>query len=76
MFCVQMATTFMKCTETLELCTYTDVSFFLHCWLACRQGLAAAGVTPIQVQAHWFDWHQTLVFLPPHSPSHSYWAGC
>ncbi len=40
---------FKKCTDsdTIELCTYIDVSFrfqlfVLPCWLACRQGLAAA----------------------------------
>ena len=38
---------YMKCTDILELCTYTDVPFWfqlfdLPCWLACRQGLAAA----------------------------------
>ena len=38
---------YMKCTDILELCTYTDVPswfrlFDLPCWLACRQVLAAA----------------------------------
>jgi hypothetical protein len=38
---------FMKCTDMVELCTYTDVSFWLQlfdspCRLACRLGLAAA----------------------------------
>ena len=38
---------YMKCTDILELCTYTDVPswfqlFDLPGWLACRQGLAAA----------------------------------
>ncbi len=38
---------FMKCTDIVELGTYTDVSFWLQlfylpCRLACRLGLAAA----------------------------------
>ena len=38
---------YMKCTDILELYTYTDEPswfqlFDLPCWLACRQGLAAA----------------------------------
>ncbi len=36
-----------KCTDIVELCTYTDVSFWfqlfdLPCWLACMQRLAAS----------------------------------
>ena len=38
---------YMKCTDILELCMYTDEPswfqlFDLPCWLACGQGLAAA----------------------------------
>ena len=45
--CTDGYTHYMKCTDILELCTYTAVPswfqlFDLPCWLACRQGLAAA----------------------------------
>ena len=38
---------YLRCTDIVELCTYTDVFFWfqlfdLPCWLACRLGLAAA----------------------------------
>ena len=39
---------YMKCTDTLQQCTYTVIFFWfqlfeLPCWLACRLRLAAAG---------------------------------
>ena len=60
---------YMKCTDILELCTYTDVpSWFqlLICpagWPVGR-GWLLPGVTPIQVQAHLFNRHQPLGLLP------------
>ncbi len=50
---------YMKCTDIVELCTYTDVSFWFqvqlfYCpagWPVCSDWLLL-GVTPIQVQAH------------------------
>ncbi len=50
---------FIKCTDTVERCMYSDVSFYLQifylpCWLACmqgQQGLAAARCHPY-FQAH------------------------
>ncbi len=50
----------MNYTKIVELCTYTDISFRLQLFylpglLACRLGLAATGVMPIQVQAHKFN---------------------
>jgi hypothetical protein len=47
---------FMKCTDIIELCMYTDVSFWfqlfaLPCWPVGRD-LQLPGVTPIQAQAH------------------------
>jgi hypothetical protein len=46
--CTDGYTHFMKCTDIIELCMCTDVSFWLQlfylpCWLACRQWLAVAG---------------------------------
>ncbi len=62
----------MKCTDIIELCTYTDISFWfqlfvLPSWLACRQGLAAARL--FKFKPHLFNWHQPLVFLPPCPPA-------
>ncbi len=59
MFDLQMAT-YMKCTDFIELCTYTDVSFWLHlfvlpCCLAYRKGLAAA-------RCHAYSSSSTLVY--------------
>ena len=60
---------YMKCTDILERCTYTDVpSWFqlLICpagWPVGR-GWLLPGVTPIQVQAHLFNRHQPLGLLP------------
>jgi hypothetical protein len=81
MFRVQMATyIFMKCTDIIELCTYTDVFFWFQLfvmpsWLACRQGLAAA-------QCHTYSSSSTLVqsasafsLLSTPSPHLSGWAG-
>jgi hypothetical protein len=50
---------FMKCTDIIELCTYTDVSFWFQLfvlpgWLACKQGLAAA-------RCHTYSSSSTLV---------------
>ncbi len=51
---------FMKCTDIMELCTYTDLFFWFQLfvlpgWLACRQGLAAA-------RCHTYSSSSTLVW--------------
>ncbi len=71
---------FKKCTDIIELCTYIDASFyfsFLFClagWPVGRDWLLP-GLTPTQVQAHLFNQHQPLVFLPPCSPAFLAWLG-
>jgi hypothetical protein len=48
---------FMKCTDIVEQCTYTDLSFWFS-FLICLAGWPVGwvwllpDVTPIQVQAH------------------------
>ncbi len=65
--------TLHECTDIIELCTYTGVSFWFQLffcpagWPIGRDWLLP-GVTPIQVRAH-FNQHQPLVFLPPHPPA-------
>jgi hypothetical protein len=53
---------FMKCSGIVEVCTYTDISFWLQLFFSppgwpvgCDWLLP--GVAPIQVQAHEFDLH-------------------
>jgi hypothetical protein len=54
---------FMKCTDIIEKCTYTDVSFWFSFFI-CPAGWPKGrvwllpGVTPMQVQAHLFNLHQ------------------
>ena len=52
---------FMKCTDITELCTYTDVSFWVQLfdspgWLACRLGLPVAAA-----RCHAYSNSSTLV---------------
>ena len=51
------------CTYIVQLCTYTDISFRLQLFDSPGQPPVGwdwllPGVTPIQVQAHWFNQHQ------------------
>jgi hypothetical protein len=56
----------MKCIYIVEQCTDTDMSFWVQLlirppgwpvgWI--RWDRLLSGVTPIQVQAHKFNWHQ------------------
>jgi hypothetical protein len=63
---------FMKCTDIIELCMYTDVSFWFQ---ICPAGWPVGkvwllpGVTSFQVQAKWLNQHHPLVFSPPRPPA-------
>ena len=61
---------YLRCTDIVELCTYTDVFFWFQL-LICPAGWPVGsdwllqGVTPIQVQAHYFNQHQPSGLLTP-----------
>ena len=75
MFRVQMATYISRNVQTSLNCVHTLMYPFDFSFLFCPAGWPVGrdqllpGVTPTQVQAHQFNRHQPLVFLPPRPPA-------